>query len=204
MRFQRLLQFIWEDFGPIVVFQIAYRIGGYRLGTEAAMIVAVSECWILWRKGQRPTMIFMMSTGLCLIFGTLDLCLNSTAFSIFEAPLINFFIAGVFAVSLRNEKSIVQELVEQRKDFSRFPAEDLRFFFGSFTLLWAAYYFVRAWAFLWVNLHTDISNGLLWRLGVGNISLLAMIGISTVGGRPLWLLAHKYRFLPSQRVLATS
>jgi intracellular septation protein A len=197
-RILKILKFLWENFGPIFVFQIAYRLGGLTIGTSLAMVTAVAECaWIL-HKGEKPTLLLMLTTALCLGFGAIDIYFQSSTFMIYEAPIINLFIAAVFALSMRKEVSIIQELAEKKKDMSSRPFRDRQFFFRGFTLIWVLYFLVRAAGFLWLNRHGNIDT--IWaRLLIGKLTMMAMIGLSVMGGRPLWQLTHRLGLFPSQR-----
>lgn len=201
-RLFQLTKFFWENFGPLLVFQIVYRFAGYTVGTICAMVVTLGECLWLWRKREKPTGLFILSTSLCLVIGTLDLYFQSPTLAIYESPLINLFIAAVFALSLRNEVSLVQQVAERKTDLSGLETRDRQFFFRVFTAAWAFYYLVRAILFLWINLQNDIEQGFWIRLIVGKISFLVLLAASTLGGRPLWRLATKWRLLPSQKIRA--
>ncbi len=61
-------------------------------------------------------------------------------------------------------------------------------FFRLFTLIWAAYFFLKAIAYLWIAATLPLTQALALRSLAGSISLVAMIALSTTQGRRLFFL----------------
>jgi hypothetical protein len=72
----------------------------------------------------------------------------------------------------------------------------VRHFFRLFTLLWAAYFFVKAAVYLWLGLMLPLEQALAVRSVVGTASFAAMIGLS-FQGRRLFFLCRWLGLLPA-------
>jgi len=90
---------------------------------------------------------------------------------------------------------MLQEIAEQRGQV--FPDRaDIRHFFRLFTLLWAAYFFLKAGIYLWLGAILPMPRALLLRSIIGGVSLGLMIAVSVTQGRRLFFLCRWLGLLP--------
>lgn len=204
-----MLRFFLINFGPMAVFMLAYHFWGLKAGVILSILWVAAEGVYLYVRRQKPTSLFMASAAAALVFGSLDLWLESMTFMKLEAGLINLMFAAVFGVSLWKEKSLVQELAEQRVSRQTEPDEtadlmetdptDRDFFFRFLTWVWCGYFLIRAGLFTWLNFTEDFSAAWILRQTIGHVSFYVLLGLSIFGGRQLWILIHHLRLLPTQR-----
>ena len=144
--------------------------------------------------------VFYLSTGVIVIFGILDLVVQTPIFFKLEAAITNVLFAVFFGLSVLKEKSIVQEFAVNQGRVSTESSEDKKFFFDCFTWFWTIYFLTKAIIYLWLNFKIQFEDAMILRLFIGKISLWAMIGISTLLPRQIWGLLEKAQAFPSQRV----
>jgi intracellular septation protein A len=148
------------------------------------------------------TRIYLLSSGLALVFGTIDL-LSQTPFLLkYEAVITNLATAIAFVLGAFGDKPMLQEIAEQRGE--SFPARaDVRRFFQLFTLLWAAYFIVKAGLYLWIGTILPLERAIALRSLIGGISLALMLALSITQGRRLFFLCRRIGLLPEVAVEPT-
>ncbi len=92
--------------------------------------------------------------------------------------ITSLVIACVLIWGARGEKSMIQGLVEQQHGDAFEDGADIRRFFKLFTLLWAAYFVLKAVAYLWMGAVMPMEEALKIRPVVGMVSLGAMMLLS--------------------------
>jgi|SRR5580658_2849779 len=194
-RLRAVLSFVLWEFGPLVVLLALSAAFGLKVaiaGTIAFVIVdALRRLWL-----HIPfTRIYLLSSGLAIIFGTIDL-LSQTPFMLkYEAVITNVATGIAFVVGARGDKPMLQEIAEQRRQ--AFPDRpDVRYFFRLFTLLWAVYFFVKAAVYLWLGAILPLQRAIVLRSVIGSISLGLMILLSVTLGRRLFFLCRRLGLLP--------
>ena len=200
-RIQQLIQFLLTNFGPLIGFYLLNNIWGLQTAILGSMGIVVAELiWIkVIRKG-KVSSLFLFSGAIVFVFGALDLWLQQSLFFKLEAFLINLFTAVFFGLSLRNEKSLIQELAETQKRTSSDQSEDKRFFFQLLTIFWCLYFIAKGFFFLWLNFTTPMNEALLLRMIIGKVSFWIMLFVSIWFSRPLFRLLEQRQMLPSQKV----
>jgi uncharacterized membrane protein len=194
-RLRGVLTFVLWEFGPLIALLTLSAAFGLKVaiaGTTAFIIVdAGRRLWL-----HIPfTRVYLLSSGLALIFGTIDL-LSQTPFMLkYEAVITNAVTGIAFAAGARGDRPLVLEIAEQRGEVLPDRA-DIRQFFRLFTLLWAAYFFVKAGVYLWLGAVMPMQRAIVLRSLIGGISLGVMILISTTQGRRLFFLCRWLGLLP--------
>ncbi len=142
------------------------------------------------------TRIYVLTSVLTVVFGSVDL-LSATPFMLkYEAVITNAFTGLAFVAGARGSRPLIMELAEQRQG-SPFPERpDVTRFFQLFTLLWAAYFFVKAGFYVAVALLMPLAQAMLVRSVVGSVSMALMVAVSVTQGRRLFRLCQWMRLLP--------
>ena len=113
----------------------------------------------------------------------------------YEAVFTNAATGLAFVAGLRGPKSLVQQLAEQR--CGPYPDRaDFRRFFQLFTLLWAAYFFLKAAAYFWAAWTLPLTEAMGVRTLVGPASLVLFTALSVSHGDRLFALCRRLGLLP--------
>lgn len=194
-RLSGLLKFVLWEFGPLIILLALSRAFGLKVAIAGTVtFILVDGARRFWRR-LPVTRIYLLSSGLALVFGTIDL-LSQTPFMLkYEGVITNLVTGFAFVAGARGEKPMIQEIAEQRGE--AFPVRpDVTHFFRLFTLAWAAYFFVKAAAYLWIGEVIALQDALLLRSIIGSASLGLMIAISITQGRRLFFLCRRLGLLP--------
>ena len=194
-RLRAVLGFILWEFGPLVVLLALSSAFGLRLAIAGTITFVVLDAIRRRRLHIAFTRIYLLSSGLAIVFGTIDL-LSQTPFMLkYEAVITNVATGIAFVAGSRGDKPMLQEIAEQRT--GALPDRpDVRYFFRLFTLLWAGYFFVKAGIYLWLGAILPLPRALLLRSIIGSISLGLMIVLSVTQGRRLFFLCRRLGLLP--------
>lgn len=190
-------KFVLLEFGPLAVFWIL----SLSLGVKAAIVGAIvtilaDAIWRFWR-GLAFTRLYSLASGLTLIFGVVDLMAAQPFLLKYEAVATNLVVGAAFVYGAFGERSMMQEVAEQRSGEAFPDSAEVRRFFQLFTLGWAAYFGLKAalfFAFAWTM---PMTEAMAWRSLVGGISLGLMIAVSTTQGRNLFFLMRRLGWLPA-------
>jgi intracellular septation protein A len=196
-RLAALLRFAFFEFGPLAVFLIL----SATLGVKAAIagsiaVIAVNSAW-RWRRGARFTRLYLVTSGLTLAFGAVDLVSATPFMLIYEAPLTNLATAAAFVVGATGDKPMLQEVAEQRQRETYPATPEVRRFFQIFTLVWAMYFLAKAALYIWLALTMPLPQAVALRSLIGGVSLGLMIALSVTQGRRFFFLCHRFGLLPS-------
>jgi intracellular septation protein A len=188
-------RFALAAFGPLIVFWLL----ALTLGVKAAILgsivfILVDAIW-RWRKGLAFTRLYLLVSALTLTFGFVDLVSTSPFMLKYEAAVSNIATGIAFVVGALGEKPILQEVAEQRGE-SFVVTNEIRAFFRLFTLVWAAYFFLKAALFLWMAWTMPMLEAMALRSAIGGVSLGLMIAVSTTQGRRLFFLCRRFGLLP--------
>jgi intracellular septation protein A len=194
-RLRAVLNFILCEFGPLVVLLALSATFGLKIAIAGTIAFVIVDAFRrLWRHIPF-TRVYLLSSGLALIFGSNDL-LSQTPFMLkYEAVITNVATGFAFVAGARGDKPMLQEMAEQRRE--AFPDRpDVRHFFRLFTLFWAAYFFVKAGIYLWLGAVLPLQRAILLRSVIGGISLGVMLLISATQGRRLFFLCRRIGLVP--------
>jgi intracellular septation protein A len=194
-RLRAVLSFILWEFGPLIALLALSAAFGLKVAIAGTIaLIAVDSARRLW-LGISFTRIYLLSSGLAVVFGTIDI-LSQTPFMLkYEAVITNVVTGMAFVVGSQGDKPMLQEIAEQRGQV--FPDRaDIRHFFRLFTLLWAAYFFLKAGIYLWLGAILPMPRALLLRSIIGGVSLGLMIAVSVTQGRRLFFLCRWLGLLP--------
>jgi intracellular septation protein A len=192
-----LLRFALSEFGPLIAFWILTVTFGVKIAIAGSLIVIILDAgWRRWRDVSF-TRLYLLTSGLTLVFGAIDL-MSATPFMLqYEAVITNIATGAAFAVGALGEKPLIQEVAEQRQGETFPSGAEVRRFFQLFTLFWAAYFFVKAGFYLWTAMTMPLTEAMALRSVVGGVSLGLMILFSTTQGRRMFFLCRRLGLLPS-------
>jgi len=190
------VRFVFAEFGPLIVFWALAVTLGTKAAIAGSVVFIIGDAAWRWRRGIPFTRIYLLSSALTLVFGTVDL-ISVTPFMLkYEAVVTNAATGVAFVLGARGAKPMLQEVAEQRQG-EPFPERaDVRRFFQLFTLLWAGYFFVKATFYFWVGQIMPLPEAMALRSIVGGISLGIMIALSVTQGRRLFMLCRAMGLLP--------
>jgi intracellular septation protein A len=182
------LRVVLAEFGPLVAFWGLTLTYGVKVAIAGALvIILIDGAWRLWR-GRPFTRLYLVVSALTLGFGAVDLYVATPFLIVYEAPITNTLTGVAFVIGAFGEKPMLQELAEQRPGNVIPPTAEVKRFFRLFTLSWAAYFFLKAVAYLWMAATLPLKQALALRSLAGSISLVLMIALSTTQGRRLFFL----------------
>ncbi|HEY1943996.1 MAG TPA: septation protein IspZ [Roseiarcus sp.] len=189
-------RFVVFEFGPLVTFWILSAAFGVKVAIVGSILFIAADA--AWRtvRGLGFTRLYLLTSGLTLVFGAIDL-MSATPFMLsYEAAVTNVATGIAFVVGAMGEKPLIQEVAEKRRG-QPFPnGAEVRRFFQLFTLFWAGYFFLKAAFYLWTASTFPLAEAMALRSAIGGVSLAAMIALSVTQGRRLFFLCRWLGLLP--------
>jgi len=188
-------RFVLAEFGPLIVFWALALAFGIKPAIAASILFILADA--AWRrlKGHAFTRLYLLVSGLTLVFGAVDLWAPSPFMLKYEAAVTNVATGVAFVMGALGEKPIIQEVAEQRGE-AFVATREIRAFFRLFTLAWAAYFFLKAAFYVWIVWALPMLEAMALRSVIGSASLGIMILVSTTQGRRLFFLCRRLGLLP--------
>lgn len=191
-----MLKGVLADFGPLIVFWLIDIGFGLKPAIAGALLAILIDSLWRWRSGRSFTRLYLLTSTLTVVFGSIDL-LSATPFMLkYEAVITNCVTGVAFVFGARGPKPIIQEFAEQREGVAFDDRPEFPRFFQLFTLLWAAYFFVKAGFYWAVGQMLPLAQAMAVRSVVGTASLVLLIFLSSTQGRRLFLLFKRMGLLP--------
>ena len=188
-------RFAVAEFGPLIVFWTLAATLGVKPAILGSILFIAADA--AWRRLKRLafTRLYLLISGLTLVFGLVDLASTSPFMLKYEAVITNAATGLAFVAGALGETPIIQEVAEQRGQ-TFVATEEIRAFFRLFTLVWAAYFFLKAALFAWMAWTMPMLEAMALRSVIGGVSLGLMIAISVTQGRRLFFLCRRLGLLP--------
>ena len=195
-----IARFALSEFGPLIAFWGVNWLSGIKIAIAVSLIVIVGESLWRWRRGEGFTRLYLLISGLTLVFGAIDLSITTPFLLKYEAAVTNIGVGAAFVIGTFGDKPMLQEVAEQRTR-EAFPATaEVRRFFQLFTLAWAVYFFVKAAFYAWAVWRLPLTQAIALRSLVGGVSLGLMSAVSITQGRRLFFLCRKLGLLPPPEI----
>jgi intracellular septation protein A len=191
-------RFALAEFGPLIIFWTLAATLGVKPAILGSILFIVGDAVWRWRKGLKFTRLYLLVSTLTLVFGLIDLASTSPFMLKYEAAVSNVATGIIFVIGALGEKPIMQEAAEQR-GHSFVVTKEIRSFFRLFTLVWAAYFFLKAVLFGWMAWTMPMLEAMALRSIVGSGSLGLMIAVSVTQGRRLFFVCRRLGLLPKPR-----
>src|SRR5208337_5549981 len=195
-------RFVLAEFGPLIVFWgLALTLGVKSAILGSILFILADASWRR-RKGLAFTRLYLLTSGLTLVFGAIDLAATLPFMLKYEAAVTNVATGAAFVAGALGEKPIIQEVAEQRGE-AFVATREIRAFFRLFTLAWAAYFFLKAAFYVWMVWTLPMLEAMALRSVVGSISLGLMIAVSATQGRRFFFLCRRLGLLPKPEASST-
>ena len=193
-RWVATVRFAAAEFGPLIVFWVLAATLGVKPAILGSILFIAGDTLRRWRKGRKFTRLYLLVSAMTLVFGFVDLVSTSPFMLKYEAVVSNAATGLAFAAGALGEKPIIQEFAEQRESFV--ATNEVRAFFRLFTLVWAAYFFLKGALFAWMAWTMPMLEAMALRSLIGGVSLGLMIAVSVTQGRRLFFLCRRLGLLP--------
>ena len=194
-RLLAVVRFALAEFGPLIVFWTLASTLGVKPAILGSILFIVADAAWRWRKGLTFTRLYLLVSGLTLVFGLIDLASTSPFMLKYEAVITNAVTGVAFVAGALGGKPILQEVAEQRGESFNATGE-VRAFFRLFTLVWAGYFFVKAAFYVWMVWTLPMLEAMALRSAIGGVTLGLMIALSVTQGRRLFFLCRRLGLLP--------
>lgn len=197
----RLARFTAENLGPMIVFIILSRLFGTKLAIAGTILYCLLDiARRYWKKLGFPK-LYLFSTAMTVGFGAIDLLSNEPFMLRFEPAISNFITFALFVYGSAGKRSLILEIVEEKRGAPFIDRPDIVRFCIYLTLIWAVYFLVKALFYLYLGLTLSLELATEIRAVVGPVSLAAMIGGVSAGARPLYHLFNHLGLLPPRPVV---
>ena len=171
-------------FASMLIFFGALKLFGLKPAIAATLVfVVLDSLRRLILRVPTPQM-YIFSHVMALVFGVVDLTLKTPFMIRYEGVITNLIVAAVFVRGAFGPRLMLMEMVESGRG-APFPPNlpGIRTYFSAFTLVWAAYFILRAGFALWTVQVYPLAQALAIRMVVGNVSMIGLALISTQGRR---------------------
>jgi len=102
------------DFFPILLFFVAYKMGGIFVATGVAIAASFLQVGIFWLRHRRFERMHLVSLGLIAVLGGLTLAFQDKTFIMWKPTLLNWAFAAVFLGSqFIGKKTLVERMMSQ-------------------------------------------------------------------------------------------
>jgi intracellular septation protein A len=191
-----LLRFLVGEFAPLLLFYALLALFGLKPAIGGSIAFILLDVARHRLRHIAFTRIYMLSAGLTVAFGLIDLSVQTPFMLSYESVVTSLVVGAFFAAGARGERPMLQEMAE-RSEGEAFPVRpDVTRFFRLLTLFWAAYFVVKAAAYFWLAREFPIGEAGAIRAVAGPASLGVMMLIS-LQGRRLFRLCRWLGLLPA-------
>ena len=190
------LRVLGQELGGLILFWIVLWRFGLKPAIAAALLFVLIDGARRLIGGIGFPKVWILSNGLALAFGLIDLRAATPFMIRYEAVVTNLITGVVFLVGAFGRKPMIQEIAEERQGGPFEDGLDLRPFFKAFTLVWAGYFFVKALAYVWLVRSMPLEHALAVRSIAGTASFVVMLLIS-FQGRRIYALSRRWKLLPA-------
>ena len=190
-RVRIFLSAAFTGFGPVIVYYAVLHFFGMRSAIICALAFTVLE--IARRRIKKETVppFFLFTAAMTIVFGCIDLSLQTSVLFRFESVLNNVMLGIYFGVTLYGSKTIIQQFAEMNGPTDRPMTEAAVEWFRICTAAWTVYFFLRAAVFFYIGMNFGIEQGLVLRLIIGNVTNYLLLAVSIFGRRPVMRLVGR-------------
>jgi intracellular septation protein A len=195
-RIAEIAKFVASEFGPLLIFWILVLTLGVKAAIAGSIVFIVLDAIWRRRRGIPFTRLYLLTSGLTLAFGAIDLMSARPFMLKYESVITNLATSAAFAIGAFGAKPLIQEVAEQREG-KPFPGgAEVRRFFQIFTLFWAAYFLAKAALYFWLAWTMPLTEAMALRSVLGGASLGVMIAFSATQGRRMFFVLRRLGWLP--------
>lgn len=176
------------DFFPVILFFVAYKLGGLYAATLTAMVASALQVGIYWLKFRKTETLHLITFALLLVFGSATLILKDPMFIKWKPSVVNWLFAAVFVGSqFVGKKSVVERMMGNAITLSAGRWRILN-------LSWAVFFTFLGFANLYVVYNFDENTWV-------NFKLFGMMGLTFlfIVLQMLFLARHMHPTDPNQK-----
>ena len=190
-----LLRYVAAEFGPLIVFLALSAAFNVKIAIAGAVTATLIDAGWRWWRHTPFTRLYLIVTALTLGFGAVDIFSATPFLIVYEAPTTNLLTGVAFIVGAFGEKPMLMEIAQARLPERLPQTDEMRRFFRLFTLIWAAYFFLKAALYVWLAATLPLAQAIALRSALGGISLALMIALTSTQGRRLFFLCRRWGWL---------
>ena len=190
------LKWVIAGFGPLIAFWGLDLAAGLKAAIAGSVVFIIGDSLWRWWRGLEFTRLYVLISGLTLLFGAIDLVSDTPFMLQYEGVITNVVIGFVFVAGARGPRPIVREVAEQQSEGPFADRPDVNRFFQLFTLVWAGYFFAKAGFYLFLGQMMPMTQAMAVRTVFGTGSMVLMIVFSVTRGRWLFLFFRRRGLLP--------
>ena len=155
------------DFFPIIIFFIAFKLGGIYVATTSAIVISLIQVVTYWFKHRRFEKMQLTTLIIIVILGGATLLFHKEIFIKWKVSVINWLFAAAFLASQWiGKKNLVQRMLEEKIRLSEKV-------WCRLNLFWVIYFFVLGWVNLYVVYHFSTNTWV-------NFKLFGILGLTLV------------------------
>lgn len=167
------------DFFPILLFFVAFKIGGIYIATGVAIAATFLQVGLFWVRHHRFERMHLVTLLIIVVFGGLTIGLRDEVFIKWKPTILNWLFAVAFLGSqILGRKPLVQRMLETNITLPSAVWPRLN-------LIWTAFFLALGAANLYVAYHFDTDTWV-------NFKLFGMMGITVafVVAQALYVARH--------------
>jgi intracellular septation protein A len=194
-----VIGWVIAGFGPLIAFWGLDLTLGLKAAIAGSVVVIIIDSLWRWWRGLDFTRLYVLTSGLTVGFGAIDL-VSATPFMLkYEAVITNIVIGLMLVAGARGSRPLAMEIAEQQhgEPFPKRP--DIIRFYQLFTLMWAVYFFAKAGLYVLLGQMMPMTQAMAVRSVFGMVSMLLLMAFSVLRGRWLFLMLRRRRLLPPAR-----
>jgi intracellular septation protein A len=176
-RIRKFINWLIQNFGPLIVFLITNNIAGLKPAIIATIVWSIGEfTYIVGWKREKPTQFFYFSVCTTFIFGMIDLYSDNPFLFRYESVLTNILTGIYFGATIFVGKPLIQEFAERANpDDIKKPGSTI--YLRYLTMVWTLYFFAKAVVYFYLaNSDLSIERVTIIRSALGPISFAALLG----------------------------
>lgn len=175
MVLQEGAKFFFLNLATPLVFFFAFRYLGPKWAIAFAVAVTLVQVAAHVIHRLRFSPFFILSSGFTIVFGSVDLLVAEPRYYRLAPFAENFLLGILFFITLFTERPIISWFAQAlprviKPDLSELHPNYLR----RVTQVWTAYFFVKAFFFLWLAFQVDLAELIVLRSIVGGGSLIVL------------------------------
>jgi uncharacterized membrane protein len=123
------------------------------------------------------TAFFILSSSFTVLFGGMDLLLSNPRFFRLEPFVHNFFLSLIFFATAFTRYPIIRWFVEGLPKRLRLESSEATpQYLKNVTFVWALYFLLKAFLYLYLGLTVDLGKLILYRSVIGSITIGLLMG----------------------------
>jgi len=170
----KLVGFIVENFGPLVIFMAVEPFGGLKAAIGASLVFGVLDIIVRLSTGREISKLYWFCFIVTGVFGALDLYVTDPFIFKYESVATNLLTAGFFGITLFGGKPLIQEFAERTMPPEKKERKDITNYLWFLTLGWTLYFVTKAVVYAFVSYSFPLTQAMQFRSVFGAVTLVGM------------------------------